>query len=108
MGDALLRANEWNDLGERIESKPESPLHPRRNGIAVSWQAEAEAVPVHSGLSYRRSEGIDRRLRRREVSVASAEIDHVDPAREKLALPPRNVCERILWEAFEPRSESGH
>ena len=108
MRDAFLRSDERHDLGERIDAKPEALLHPRRDRLAKRHEPEPESVAAHRRRVRRLRQRFDRLRRRREVRVAGAEVDHVDAARDELALFLRNRGERILGKRLKSTGELGH
>jgi hypothetical protein len=106
--DALLRADQRDDLGDRIEREPEAPLHPAADRLTERHVAQAEAVAVQRRRPSAAIERLDRRLGGRQVGVTRAEIDDVDAALEQRALLERHVGERVRREVLEAVRRSRH
>src|SRR6478672_4939490 len=99
MRDSLLGSDEWNDFLQRIEVETESFFHPSNDGLTILHQAESESVSAHGRICSGFGETLYGSGRRCEVSVTRAEVDHVDTARDELALLRRNRRHRIIRKA---------
>ena len=101
MREPFFAAEERDDLGERIELHAEAELHPAAHRFAIGGVAEPESIPIH-GWNFRcRCERVHGRSRRREISIAGAEVNHIDATGDQLALPDRNQRQRILGQRVE-------
>jgi hypothetical protein len=105
--DAFLRPDERHDLGDGIESLPETRRHPIADRLTKWDVAETETVPSHRRGMRGFHQRFHRRGRRREVGIAGTQVDDVDAALEKLALACGHVRERIHREGLEAIGELG-
>ena len=79
MADALFRADQGQDLFRGIEPQPKTALVPARQRLPEFGQAVALRVSVVGGVVRRALECVHDALRRRDVRVADAERDDVEP-----------------------------
>src|SRR6185503_18356418 len=96
MREPFLRADERNDLLERIEILAKPALHEARDGFAELDQAQCKSVPAHGRNAHGFTDALDHRGRGREVSVSGAEVDHIDPAGDELSLLLGDLCQRVF------------
>ena len=79
VADALLRANQGQDLGIGVEGHAEAVLVPVGHGAAHFRQAVGLGIPVVGRVLGSLEEPVNNRLGRGDIRVADAEGDNVGP-----------------------------
>jgi len=79
MRDALLRADERMQLGERIEPHTEAPLHVRGRRLTGRPAAELKRIAAHGGVADGMRQRFHRHFRWREIGVLPPHVDDVTP-----------------------------
>ena len=100
VADALLGADQGQDLLVGVEAQPEAALVPASDGLAVLWQA----VRIRIALVFRVARGLHERVenvrRRRQVRVADGERDDIDAGGLLLGDLLADGREKVGWQVL--------
>ena len=105
---SLLRTDQRQEFGGRVEASPEPALEVARCGPAEIGQPLLESVLAHRGIVDGAMHGITDRLRRWGIVVPRTEVDHVDPLRQQAPLEGGDLRQGIARQALHPAAGHDH
>jgi hypothetical protein len=106
--EALLGAEQRDQLRRGIERHPEAPLHEARRRLAELGQADLERIATHRRIAHRGAQRLHRLWRRRKVSVARAQVDHVHALGQEPTLDDRELVDRVARQPLQPLAPPRH
>ena len=102
VGEALLGADRGDDLALGVEVDVEPALVQVGERLAQLGDAAAGRVAMVAGVVRRLRQLLDGQVGRRDVGVAEAEVDDVEPGAARLDLQPVDDREDVRGQACDP------
>src|SRR6267378_8593897 len=104
MSDALLRAEEYRHLADRIERHPEALLEPGRDPGARLAESRARGIAVVPGIAGERCDLVEDEIGRGQVGVADREIENLPSRRLGLVALPLQLREQVPRQGLKTRA----